>query len=61
MATELEFTPEQEAGIRRGLGFRDGDRELTAADILAGLEVRAVVAAAFEAWLGGDGDNPAAG
>ena len=50
----IEFTPEQEAAIRRALGFGPGDREPTAADVLAVLDAQAVVHDAERAWLDGE-------
>jgi len=53
--TEFEFSDEQEAAIRARLGFREGDRKVTAADIVVVLEARGIVLDAERAWLEGEG------
>jgi hypothetical protein len=54
--SEIDFTPEEEAAIRRGLGFGPGDREVTPEDIIICLEARQAVLGAERAWL--DGESP---
>jgi hypothetical protein len=48
----LVFTPAQLARLRAALGFRPGDRELTAGDVVAALEADAIVAAESRRWHG---------
>jgi hypothetical protein len=53
--SEIDFTDDQMAAIRRGLGVPDGAPDPPAEDIIICLEARQIVNDGERAWLDGDG------